>query len=115
MQEALAAAKSAGIIAAPVQSIAELKARHRENPCVDVAFKTDHGDLPALNLRPTWFQFDGLPLPELAAAPAPGANAKEILLELGYGAADIDNMRSVGAVGPVLWAARPASDLHGRR
>ena len=106
--EALAAAKSAGIIAAPVQSIAELKARHRENPCADVAFRTDHGDLPTFNFRPTWFQFDGAPLPERAAAPAPGANAKDILLELGYSAADIDHMMSVGTVGHVLWGG--ASD-----
>jgi crotonobetainyl-CoA:carnitine CoA-transferase CaiB-like acyl-CoA transferase len=101
--EALAAAKSAGITAAPVRSIDELKARHRENPCADIAFKTDHGDLPAFNFRPTWFQFDGSPLPALAAAPAPGANAKEILLELGYGPEDIDKMTSAGAVGQVLW------------
>jgi crotonobetainyl-CoA:carnitine CoA-transferase CaiB-like acyl-CoA transferase len=107
--EALAAAKSGGIIAAPVQSIAELKARHRGNPCADVAFKTDPGDLPAFNLRPTWFQFDGSPLPELAAAPAPGANVKEILLELGYGAADIEKMMSVGAVGQVLWGGSSAA------
>ena len=101
--EALAAANSAGIVAAPVQSIEELKARHRENPCADVAFKVDAGDLPAFNLRPTWFQFDGSSLPELAAAPAPGANAREILLELGYGAGDIDEMTSAGVVGQVLW------------
>jgi len=42
-------------------------------------------------------------LPELAAAPAPGANAREILLELGYGAGDIDEMTSAGVVGQVLW------------
>ncbi|MGF6899335.1 CoA transferase [Paraburkholderia sp. GAS348] len=103
--EALTAAKSAGIIAAPVQSIAELKARHRENPSADVAFKTSSGDLPAFNLRQTWFHFDGSPLPELAAAPAPGANAQEILQELGYGAADIEKMMSVGTVGQVLWGS----------
>jgi crotonobetainyl-CoA:carnitine CoA-transferase CaiB-like acyl-CoA transferase len=101
--EALAAARSAGIIAAPVQSIAELKARHRTAPCADIAFKTDAGVLPALNLQPTWFHFDGRPLPELAAAPAPGADAKEILLGLSYDAADIDGLISAGAVGQILW------------
>jgi crotonobetainyl-CoA:carnitine CoA-transferase CaiB-like acyl-CoA transferase len=107
--EALAAAKAAGLIAVPVQSIDELKARHRENPCADVAFKTDLGVLPAFNLRPTWFQFDGSPLPDLAAAPAPGANAKEILLELGYGAEDVDKMMSAGAVGQLLWGGFSAA------
>jgi len=107
--EALAAAKSAGIIAAPVQSINELKARHRENHCADVAFKTDSGDLPAFNLRPTWFQFDGSPLPVLAAAPAPGANATQILLELGYGAEDVDKMISAGTVGQLLWGGFSAA------
>jgi crotonobetainyl-CoA:carnitine CoA-transferase CaiB-like acyl-CoA transferase len=109
VSQALAAAKSAGIIAAPVQSIAELKARHRENPSPDVAFKIDAGDLPAFNLRPTWFQLDGLPLPDLAPAPAPGADAKEILLELGYSEGNIDKMMSVGAVGHVLWGGSSAA------
>ncbi len=109
VSEALIAANSAGVIAAPVQSIDELKARHRENPCADVSFKTDHGDLPALNLRPTWFQFDGLPLPDLTPAPAPGANAKEILLELDYSSEHIDKMMSSGVVGQVLWGGSRAA------
>jgi crotonobetainyl-CoA:carnitine CoA-transferase CaiB-like acyl-CoA transferase len=109
VSEALVAANSRGFIAAPVQSIDELKARHRQNPCADVAFKTDHGDLPAFNLRPTWFQFDGQPLPDLTAAPAPGANAEEILLELGYSAADIDKMMSSEVVGHVLWGGSCAA------
>ena len=107
--EAMAAARSAGIIAAPVQSIVELKARHRTAPCADVAFKTDAGALPAVNFQPTWFQFDGRPLPALAAAPAPGADAKEILLGLGYDAADIDRMISAEAVGQILWGAPSAA------
>lgn len=107
--QAVAAVKAAGAIAAPVQSIAALKARHRENPSADVAFRTDAGQLPAFNFRPTWFQFDGSPLPELAVAPAPGANAEAILLELGYGAADINEMMSDEVVGRVLWSADRAS------
>ena len=84
MAEAPAAARSAGVTAVPVQSMAELKARHRDAPGATVAFRTHDGAFGTVNLRPTWFHFDGAPLPQTRPASLPDADAQTILSRLGY-------------------------------
>jgi crotonobetainyl-CoA:carnitine CoA-transferase CaiB-like acyl-CoA transferase len=108
-EDALAAARSAGVVAAPVQSIAQLKARHRDSPSATVALRTHCGAFPAVNLRPTWFQFDGALLPQTAPASLPGADGPAILDELGCGAAEIAGLIAEGVVGATLWGGAPAS------
>jgi crotonobetainyl-CoA:carnitine CoA-transferase CaiB-like acyl-CoA transferase len=103
MAEALNAAKASGVVAAPVQSIARLKEIHRNRPSATVAFRTERGDFPTVNIRPTWFRFDGKPLPEVSPATVPGSDAAAILAELGYGPAAIERLIEEGTVGRPWW------------
>ena len=106
--EAISAAKASGALAVAVQSLKELKARHRDHPCATVAFRAEAGAYPTLNVRPLWFRFDGAPLPPTSAPTAPGSDAATILAELGHGEADHEALVQKGVVGLPLWA--PADD-----
>ena len=76
-EQALAKAAAAGAVALKVQSLAELKARHRSKPSATIAFRTVASNFPVLNVRPTWFYFDGSVLPEISEPTPPGADARE--------------------------------------
>ena len=49
------------------------------------------------------FAFDGKPFDRPAAPPRIGADAPEILAELGYSSKDIERLVSTGAVGQTAW------------
>lgn len=101
--EACEAAKAAGFLAVPVQSVAQLKSRHRGDPCATIRFRQSEGDFPALVFRPTWLLFDGDILPEIKPAPLPGADAKELLTEFGYTDEEIEKLVAAKVVGKTLW------------
>ena len=102
--EAMCAAKASGALAVEVQSLKELKARHRDRPGATVAFRAEDGSYPTLNVRPLWFHFDGASLPPASAPTKPGSDAGAILAELGYGQADHEAFVQEGVVGLPFWA-----------
>lgn len=106
--EAMCAAWASGALAVEVQSLKELKARHRDRPGATVAFRAEDGSYPTLNVRPLWFHFDGAPLPPASAPTKPGSDAGTILAELGYGQADHEALVREGVVGLPFWA--PSND-----
>lgn len=103
--EAILAAQAAGARAVRVQSLAELKARHRDSPCATVGFRRDEGPWSTVNLRPSWFHFDGAPLPPASPATPPGADAHAVLGELGLGDNAIGKLVVDGTVGRAYWEA----------
>jgi len=106
--EAMCAARASGALAVEIQSLKELKARHRDRPGATVAFRAEVGSYPTLNVRPLWFHFDGAPLPPASAPTKPGSDAETILAELGYGQADHEALVQEGVVGLPFWA--PSND-----
>ena len=106
VEQALAKAAAAGAVALKVQSLAELKARHRSKPSATIAFRTVTSSFPVLNVRPTWFYFDGSVLPEISEPTPPGADAREILGALGRGPKEIDQLVAKRVVGRTFWAPK---------
>lgn len=103
--EAIATASKAGAVAVQVQSLAQLKQRHRGKPGVTVAFRKTAGAYPTLNLAPSWFHFDGAPLAPTAPPTPPGADAQDILAAQGYSPAEVAELVADGVVGRAFWAA----------
>jgi crotonobetainyl-CoA:carnitine CoA-transferase CaiB-like acyl-CoA transferase len=52
---------------------------------------------------PTWFVFDNKPFDRSRPTSRMGADAREVLTELGYSGADIDRMVQAGAIGRTEW------------
>ena len=73
-------------------------------PDQDAFVRQSEGDFPALVFRPTWLLFDGDILPEIKPAPLPGADAKELLQELGCSEEQIEELVEKKVVGKTLWA-----------
>ena len=104
VEQALAHLSEHGIEAVPVQTCKELADRHRDNPSTTVDFqKRERDGWENECFAPTWFVFDGEPLDRPAAPPRIGADAPEILAELGYSSEDIERLVSTGAVGQTEW------------
>ncbi|RDS80865.1 hypothetical protein DWU98_13045 [Dyella monticola] len=104
VQEAIAFAKYSGARAVPVRSIAELRTIFLAKPSATIRFRsTTRQGLQTTLLVPTWFQFDGAPLPAPFKPGRPGADAETILAKLGYSQRDIHRMKAEGAVGETDW------------
>jgi crotonobetainyl-CoA:carnitine CoA-transferase CaiB-like acyl-CoA transferase len=104
VEQALANLSEQGIDAVPVQTCKELADRHRDNPSTTVDFqKRDRDGWENECFAPTWFSFDGEPFDRPAAPARIGADAPEILAELGYSSEDFERLVSTGAVGQTEW------------
>lgn len=104
VEEALASLSDQGISAVPVQTCKELADRHRENPSATVDFqKRERDGWENECFAPRWFAFDGKLLDRPAAPPRIGADAPEILTELGYSSEEIERFVSNGVVGQTEW------------
>jgi len=106
VEQALAKAAAAGAVALKVQSLAELKARHRSKPSATIAFRTVTSNFAVLNVRPTWFYFDGSVLPEISEPTPPGNDDRELLGALGRGPQEIDQLVAKRVVGRTFWAPK---------
>jgi hypothetical protein len=94
-----------GSAAAPVRSIATLKARYLQEPSATIRFRTVGKDgLRATLLEPTWFQFEGRALSPPDEPPRPGADASEVLHALGFDIEACQAMLAAGSVGCTDWS-----------
>jgi len=94
-----------GSAAAPVRSIATLKARYLQEPSATIRFRTVGKDgLRATLLEPTWFQFDGRVLSPPDEPPRPGADAPEVLHALGFDVEACQAMLAAGYIGRTDWS-----------
>ena len=113
VEQAVAKITAAGGVAARVQSLADLKARHRAKPSATIAFRTVAGAISVLTLKPTWFHFDGSILPETSPPTPPGSDAGEILAALGRSPPEIAKLVAERVVGQAFWA--PPDDVAGAK
>jgi crotonobetainyl-CoA:carnitine CoA-transferase CaiB-like acyl-CoA transferase len=83
--EGLKYLKDRGINAVPVQTCKQLADRHRDKPSKTVRFQMREKDgWKNEGFAPTWFAFEGQPNDRLSAPSRIGADAYDILTELGY-------------------------------
>ena len=103
--EALAWCAQQKIAAVPVQTCKQLADRHREKPTVTVKFEKREKDGWSTEcFAPSWFAFDGHPEARPPAASRIGADAPNVLADLGYNPADTERFIAIGAVGRTEWA-----------
>jgi len=103
--DALAWCAEQKIPAAPVQTCKELADRHRDHPTTTVKFEKREKDGWVTEcFAPTWFAFDGQTQPRPPAASRIGADAPNVLADLGYNPADTERLIAIGAVGRTEWA-----------
>jgi len=96
-----------GINAVRIQTLRELVDRHRANPTRTIKFEMRHRDgWENECFAPTWFALDGASASRPAAPPRIGSDARAILVDLGYGATEIERLERDGIIGPVEWFRR---------
>jgi crotonobetainyl-CoA:carnitine CoA-transferase CaiB-like acyl-CoA transferase len=104
VEQALAHLSATGINATPVQTCKQLADRHREKPTKTVRFEKRQKDGWVTEcFAPTWFAFDGKPTGRQAASRI-GADATEVLAEIGYEKPEIQQLIAKGVVGRTEWA-----------
>jgi hypothetical protein len=102
--DAIASLRLDGILAAHVSSIAALKQKYISAPSPTVRFHTvGKGGLRATVLEPTWYLFEGEPLPFSSEPSKPGSDAAAILGELGFTPDEIEIMVADKSVGQENW------------
>ncbi len=105
VDQALAHLGENGVSAERVQRCKELADRHRKDPSKTVNFEKRESDgWENENFAPTWFAFDGEPVPCPGAPVRLGSAGPAILEELGYSSDDIERLISSGVVGNTEWA-----------
>jgi crotonobetainyl-CoA:carnitine CoA-transferase CaiB-like acyl-CoA transferase len=100
VDEAIAKLSKQGIAAVPVHTCKELADLHRDNPTTTVDFEMrESNGWKNECFAPAWFAFDG----ERVASPGPahrvGADAPEILAELGYTEKEVADLVAARVVG----------------
>jgi crotonobetainyl-CoA:carnitine CoA-transferase CaiB-like acyl-CoA transferase len=102
--EAIADLKRQGIEAVPVQSVKEIADIHKKRPTTTMNWqRTEKDGWWSEMFAPTWFVFDNQPFGRSRPASRMGADAREVLTNLGYSGADIDRLVQVGAIGRTEW------------
>jgi crotonobetainyl-CoA:carnitine CoA-transferase CaiB-like acyl-CoA transferase len=106
--EALAALAGKGIESVQVRNVHEIADIHRKRPTRTFNWQRTEKDGWASEMfAPTWFVFDNAPFPRSAPVSRMGADAREILSQLGYSDREIDRLVSRGAIGRTEWTKTP--------
>lgn len=105
VEKALQSLAAKGILAAPVQTCRQLADRHRDDSSTTVRFETrpESDGWVTENYAPTWFVFDGEPVPMPGAPVRVGSEGPAILAELGYSDEDIERLTESGVLGRTEW------------
>ncbi len=104
VETAISTLKSKGILAVPVQTCEELRERHRGSASKTVKFEKRQRDgWQTECFAPTWFVFDGEPVPSPPSPERIGAGAMKILTELGYAGDAIEALVAENVVGNTEW------------
>ena len=103
--EALAALADKGIEGVQVHNVHEIADIHRKRPTRTFNWQRSEKDGWASEMfAPTWFVYDNDPFPRSAPVSRMGADAREILSQLGYNDGEIDRLVSTGTIGRTEWA-----------
>jgi crotonobetainyl-CoA:carnitine CoA-transferase CaiB-like acyl-CoA transferase len=102
--QAIAHLKQQGILAVPVQTTSEISDIHKKQPTTTMNWqRTEKDGWWSEMMAPTWFVFDNKPFDRSAPASRMGADAREVLTNLGYSEAEIERLVQVGAIGRTEW------------